>query len=762
MNNSAEHGHTKLKIVAVCLVFAALTAMSVAAFLKVYNAYIDQILYDERLSQMSEVTGQLFAGLEDVVANQWDAADMQRRFIQREAPATLEDAMAFMREQADVCAMDQSDILLVAVDERGRYYTQNGPQGLLKEMEVLADGPDRVSFVTNTLTTGDARMVFLYRMEEPVALADGGKTVRLTYYGISQAMEALNPYFDCDAYDGNNSVYVLDDEGLRLFTSSSVELLNGFNAYNVLAGMSYLHGSSFEATRQRLEETGLAYSNAMLDGTEYYYAFYRMESARWTLLFLVPSSYVAVNTVRLVNTTIAIILVLAVVLVAAVGLAIFLMLKRQQKLAVAAERRNNAVLAAANEKLDRANTELKSAVEAAQTAFKTAEAASQSKSDFLANMSHDIRTPMNAIIGITTLIDHDADSPEKVHEYVRKIRGSNEHLLGIINDVLDMSKIESGKTVLNVGEFDIRDIVEQIDTAFRPQTEARGQTLTVSAPAFKHPWMLGDHVRLLQILNNLLSNAVKYTPVGGDIRFEVEEQNKGSGNYSTLVFRVRDNGIGMSEAFTEHIFEPFSREERSTTNAVQGTGLGMAIVKNLVDRMGGSIHVESRQGRGSTFEVALSFKIVEHEKDEDRRGDAGQPQEDVNLSGMMFLCAEDNELNAEILTELLHMEGADCKICENGKLVADEFERSKPGEYDMILMDVQMPVMNGYEATAAIRNGQNPLGKTIPIFAMTANAFSEDIQRSLDAGMNGHLSKPVDMGKLKKTICNFRSGGGKH
>ena len=268
-------------------------------------------------------------------------------------------------------------------------------------------------------------------------------------------------------------MYVLDDEGLRLFNSSRVELLSGFNAYGVLSGMEYLHGSSFEATRQKLEETGLAYSNAMLDGTEYYYAFYRMENARWTLLFLVPSSYVAVNTVRLVNMTIEMILVLAVVLVAAVGLAIFLMLKRQQKLAVAAERRNTAELAAANEKLDHANTELRRAVEAAETAFKTAEAASQSKSDFLANMSHDIRTPMNAMIGITTLIDHDADSPEKVHEYVRKIRRSNEYLLGIINDVLDMSRIESGKTVLNVGEFDIRDIVDQIDAAFRSQTKER-------------------------------------------------------------------------------------------------------------------------------------------------------------------------------------------------------------------------------------------------------------------------------------------------
>ena len=759
MNNSAEHGHAKWKIALVCLVFAALIALSVSAFLRVYNSYIDQILYDERLSQMREVTGQLFSSLEDVVENQWDTAAMQVRFMERANVQSMTQAIAFMQEQADICAMTEKDISLVAVDSQGRYYTQEGRKGLLNEMEMLIDMPEQISFVSNEMTTGDARMVYLYQLAQPLELADEGKTVKVIYYGISRSMEALNPYFDCDAYGGNNTVYVLDNNGLRLFTSSSVELLNGYNAYSVLADMSYLHGSSFEATRQKLEETGLAYSNAMLDGVEYYYAFYRMEHAQWTLLFLVPSAYVAVNTVRLVNMTIEIVLVLAVVLVAVVALVIFVMLKRQQKYAIAAERRTNERLAAANERLDRANTELKSAVDAAQTAFKTAEAASRSKSDFLANMSHDIRTPMNAIVGITTLIDHDADSPEKVREYVRKIKGSNEHLLGIINDVLDMSRIESGKTELNVGEFDIRDLIDQVDTAFRPQTDERGQTLEIDAPKFKHPWMMGDHVRLLQILNNVLSNAVKYTPAGGKIRFAVEEREQSSGSFNRLLFRISDNGVGMSGEFLTHIFEPFSREEKSTTNTVQGTGLGMAIVKNLVDRMGGSIHVESRQGQGSTFEIVLNFKIAEHAQEEADAADEKQPQDDASLEGMMFLCAEDNALNAEILTELLHMEGADCRICENGALVVEAFEQAEPGDYDMILMDVQMPVMNGYQATAAIRNGSNPLGRTIPIFAMTANAFSEDIQHSLDAGMNGHISKPVDMNKLKKAIRLFRAGG---
>ena len=390
-----------------------------------------------------------------------------------------------------------------------------------------------------------------------------------------------------------------------------------------------------------------------------------------------------------------------------------------------------------------------------QDALSAATEANHAKSDFLANMSHDIRTPMNAIIGIITLIDNNADSLEKVHEYVEKIKCSSQHLLSIINDVLDMSKIESGKTVLNIGEFNLHEVINEIENAFRPQAEARQQTFIIDVPEFKYPWLMGDNVRVMQILNNILSNAVKYTPAGGMISFSVDERPRKSRNYDKLVFRVSDNGIGMSSEFVEHIFESFTREERSVTNAVQGTGLGMAIVKNLVDLMGGAVHVESEQGKGSTFEVTLEFKIAERAQHEADSLPEGGEKCNVSLEGIKFLCAEDNELNAEILTELLHMEGAECTICGNGKFVLDEFESSKPGQYDVILMDVQMPIMNGYEATRAIRAGKNPLGATIPIFAMTANAFSEDIQRSHEAGMNGHLSKPVDLDMLKNAIYSL-------
>ena len=391
----------------------------------------------------------------------------------------------------------------------------------------------------------------------------------------------------------------------------------------------------------------------------------------------------------------------------------------------------------------------------ATEALQTAENANKAKTEFLSNMSHDIRTPMNAIIGMTSLIRHDADNRDKVIEYADKIDISSQHLLGIINDVLDMSKIEAGKTVFKYTDFSILDFITELNTIFHSQITERKQTLTVTKENIRHEWVNGDQVHLMQIFSNLLSNAMKYTQEGGMIQFLIEECETNSSVYAKYRFLVSDNGMGMSADFKDTIFDAFSRAESSVTNKIQGTGLGMAITKNLVEAMGGTIDVESEPGQGSCFEVLIDLRIAE-DKSVSLASQSEKKEPDVNsLQGMRFLCAEDNELNAEILKELLRIEGAECTICENGEKVLGAFEQSVPGDYDMILMDVRMPVMNGYEATMAIRKSSHELAKTIPIIAMTANAFSEDIQRSLAAGMNAHISKPVDMKMLKKTIIDL-------
>ena len=544
----------------------------------------------------------------------------------------------------------------------------------------------------------------------------------------------------------------------------------GRNLFRSLERQVYPHKGSFDACLKEAQETGFVCSDITVNKTNYYMVFKQLSGYSWSMLIFVPENEVAASTRGMIESMIRVfILIMSVLILFCIIAALFVIKFRKNQELLLVKTQSEEKLAQANNRLKEVNSSLKESnqkLEETQNtvaeALAAAKAASKAKSDFLANMSHDIRTPMNAIIGMTALIEHDAESPEKIREYTKKVNNSSQHLLGLINEVLDMSKIESGKLVLNSAEFDLKELLEQVEAGFRPQMNAKGQKFSITINQISHNWLIGDNVRVLQILNNLLSNSFKYTPTKGQIRLDVEELKQTSHNYAKICFRVSDNGIGMSSEYLSRIYDSFSREERTTVNTIQGTGLGMSIVKSLVDLMGGSINVDSIQGKGTQFVVVLDFKISERNEKREEKPETVELDENTGLKGMHFLCAEDNELNAEILSELLEIEGASCEICENGQVIVERFEQSKPGEFDMILMDVQMPIMNGYEATKAIRNGTHPLAKTIPIIAMTANAFSEDIQNSLNVGMDAHVSKPVDMKTLIKTVHSIQSGGGQN
>ncbi len=388
-------------------------------------------------------------------------------------------------------------------------------------------------------------------------------------------------------------------------------------------------------------------------------------------------------------------------------------------------------------------------------ALRAAQAASNSKTMFLSNMSHDIRTPMNAILGFAALLEKDAEKPFKVREYTKKIMASGQHLLSLINDILDVSKIESGKVVLTIGEFTIGDLVTSVDTIIRPMANEKEQNLHTSVTGIKHEYLEGDETRLNQVLINLLSNAVKYTPKGGNIWFRIIGLEQHSSQFEHIRIEVEDNGYGMTEEYLKTIFEAFTRAENSTTNKVQGTGLGMAITKNIVELMGGTITVSSQVDKGSLFRVELELRILDEQDEKKKEDEAAEDMEEISLEGLHLLAAEDNEINAEILSELLNIEGVSCEIVENGKIAAERFADSEEGKFDAILMDVQMPVMNGYEATRAIRALKRDDAVQIPIIAMTANAFAEDVKEALNAGMNAHVAKPIDMKLLKKTLYQW-------
>ena len=735
--------------------FGFVIIVSLLTLFVMSQTYIQNLVYHERLSQMEEVTHQMFRNLEDVIDTHWDEVDVQCNYLYYTPLKTDADLYRYLKKLPELSNYHEKQVELIAVDTAGYYYTEYGRMGLLRGMNYLESAPERVSYISNSLTKDDSWMVFLEQLSTPITLQSGEKEITLRYFGISQSMTQLNDYFRCDAYENNNSVYVLDNNGFKLFNANETELLKGHNVYTVLSQMSYLHGSSFAEAKERLTRTGSCYSNAVLDGTEYFYALKQMENAQWTLAFLVPAEYVAVNTQKLVNIVMVIIIVIALAFSVVTVFVGWFLLRQKQQQELQAEKEANLRLEQYNIHLTQVNDELRQAQVVAAEALQSAERASKAKTDFLSNMSHDIRTPMNAIIGITTLMKNELHQPEKLAEHLGKLETSGQLLLGIINNILDMSRIESGKTTLTIEPMDLSHQLDQLNTMIFSQANVKKQTFTVSTH-IQHKNLLADPTRLNQVLMNILSNAVKYTPKGGHIRLEVEELPRNE-HFARYRFVVQDDGIGMSEEFQKTLFDPFTREEKSGTNKVQGTGLGMAITKSIVDLMGGTIHVESTTGKGTRFEVVLEFPI-DAEADTVQEAQVLPEEEETAspLSGMKFLCAEDNAINAEILELLLESKGAHCKIYPNGQEIVDAFASVKPGEYDMILMDIQMPVMDGLEATRRIRNGENPLGRIIPILAMTANAFLEDMQKSKEAGMDVHLSKPVDIAALEQTVKHFR------
>ncbi len=705
-----------------------------------------------------------------------------------------------------------------------------------------------------------------YTMKCPVE--SNGKEIGTLY--VEYIYDSFDQSLPNGFYDGNAMLYIMDAESERLVLkpkgmgerdAGHLNLADFYRANNILeediqraVSQCIKSGKNYMFYHDIRDKDSLIYMWAVNDGSIYLIGYVPIEA--------IQQEGKSVNQ----NLYIVVIVMLAAFFICCT---LYFLSQRQQ----------NEIRKEQEAERELYNKQLAEALQAAQIA-------SRSKTTFLSNMSHDIRTPMNAILGFTTLLARDSDNPAKVREYTKKITSSGQHLLSLINDVLDVSKIESGKVVLTMGEFTLSDLVASVDAIIRPMARAKEQSFDVTVSDIKHEYLVGDETRINQILINLLSNAVKYTPKGGNIWFRIIGLPSRSNQYEHIRIEVEDDGYGMTPEYLETIFEAFTRAENSTTNKVQGTGLGMAITKNIVELMGGTIEVSSEIDKGSLFRVELELRIPDSQSDEEfwqkcgisrilavdddketlrtirmlmgetnvsvdtalsgkeaiekieKAQDTGQeyqmilldykmPQmngietaarirrmlpipilfltaydgeeveeeavqignsgilakpffvsafkekilkmqigqetydqtpkadEGENLEGFHFLVAEDNEVNAEILSELLDIEGATCEIVENGQLAVERFYRADPGTFDAILMDVQMPVMNGYEASRKIRAMNREDAKEITIIAMTANAFAEDVKDALDAGMNVHVSKPIDMELLKKTVNQY-------
>ena len=731
-----------------------------------FNHYTKEQLYQEANSQLTEITSQLFEKLTVQLDIQWDYLNHMLELRDHASIATKQELVDFLKKCEETLSSTKQNLVFYALDDKGYYYTHEGQQGRWSSATELLDGSEQKCFLVADWVTNENQMVFAHQLENQLQI----EGTNVTYFMLLRKMDDIAPYFRSSAFHNQNTTYVIDENGSKMFEDTVLTELDfqGRNLFRSLERQVYPHKGSFDACLKEAQETGFVCSDITVNKANYYMVFKQLSGYSWSMLIFVPENEVAASTRGMIESMIRVfILIMSVLILCCIIAALFVIKFRKNQELLLVKTQSEEKLAQANNRLKEVNASLKESnqkLEKAQNtvaeALAAAKAASKAKGDFLANMSHDIRTPMNAIIGMTALIEHDAESPEKIREYTKKVNNSSQHLLGLINEVLDMSKIEAGKTVFKYSDFSILDLVQELNTIFHTQIYEKQQTLTIIKENIQHEWVNGDQVHLIQIFSNLLSNAVKYTQEGGEIQFFVEECETKSSVYAKYRFLVSDNGMGMSADFKDTIFDAFTRAESSLTNKIQGTGLGMAITKNLVEAMGGTIDVESELGQGSCFEVLMDLKIAEDRTVALAAQEETDKQDGNILQGMRFLCAEDNELNAEILTELLKIEGAECTICENGEEILKAFEQSAPGDYDMILMDVQMPVMNGYEATRAIRRSSHELAKTIPIIAMTANAFSEDIQHSLAAGMNAHVSKPVEMKVLEKTIRSIKSGGG--
>ena len=752
-----EQAKTKRKKMIVPLFFLILIFLNLI-FVKLLLNRMNSYIAENGKSSMGAVVEQIQQTYDLQVNGYYSRLHMLEDFLTQEGVRSIE---LDRNKKFFEAWQKESESTLIFLQENGKAITTDGtklrvdmPSKLLLDLRNGYNIGKLVSLDYNQKKK-DGYLVAIPCQEYTI----NGETY--TAIGTLYDHSKLDSMLSVKSYNGNAYLFMLDNDGNITYTNQKEDkFFRNYFLLKHLKGDQAITEEEADSLQKKLD--GREQGVELVESDKPYYLGYCPIENNNTMLICIVEKSVVDNVLRDYQKTIVFetILMAGFILLLFAGLFYSISRRSLAEQKAEYEKRNNEIQTQAMKEMEESNKKLKKAKNITTEALQTAENANKAKTDFLSNMSHDIRTPMNAIIGMTSLIRHDAGNKAKVIEYADKIDISSQHLLGIINDVLDMSKIEAGKTVFKYTDFSILDFITELNTIFHSQIDEKNQTLTIIKENIRHEWVNGDQVHLMQIFSNLVSNAVKYTQEGGKIQFLVEECETKSSVYAKYRFLVSDNGMGMSADFKETIFDPFTRAESSMTNKIQGTGLGMAITKNLVEAMGGTIDVESELGQGSCFEVLIDLRIAEDRfVSSAEQAEKDEPAGNV-LKEMRFLCAEDNELNAEILMELLKIEGAECTICENGKRVLEAFEQSAPGDYDMILMDVQMPVMNGYEATKAIRRSSHELAKTIPIIAMTANAFSEDIQHSLAAGMNAHVSKPVEMKVLEKTIRSIKSGGG--
>jgi signal transduction histidine kinase/CheY-like chemotaxis protein len=694
-----------------------------------YSSMKEQ-MYRERQSHLSELTIKISEILNKEMEDRELMADSARNLMNLTSGDSAPTSEK-LRTIRDILGVSEGE--LFAVNSRSIFYTSNGYYARWSTPEDLTE-EDGIPLIRELTIDGDKEtyMVFLRSLPENTSFDEDGTP--LTHVVLAIPLADMDEEFSISGFGGNCYTYLINTSGRRLYRQTfSDTFIEEFNVLSALKDCRFTMDGTVEELENAIRNQENACLEFRLSGTRDYYfvSTVPIGNTEWAVLVFVSSDVLGQSSSGVMSSLIRYIIFICCIILVTIGLLIYISSWRRGERKLMEQQEENNILL--------------------EQAAKDATKASQAKTEFLSHMSHDIRTPINGIVGMANIARKNITNPTRLEDCLNKINRASDHLLSLLNDVLEMSRIESGRIEIAHKPINLQNIIENCCTIIESQLITRNIEFRTEVD-ITHATLLGDELRLRQIFINILGNSIKFTPDGGTIVFRVKEQEESDGK-AHFLFEIEDNGIGMSEEFQEHIFEPFSQEENGSRTDYQGAGLGMAITSQFVNMMGGTIRVKSRVGEGTTFYVEMRFPIALVEAQQ-----LCSP-EDCHLEGMRVLLVEDNELNREIAEELLKDVGVNVTIASDGKQALDMFTDSAPGSFDAILMDIMMPNMNGYEAAKAIRAGSHADAQTIPIIAMTANAYVEDVAQALASGMNAHVAKPIDVQHLYGVLNQYYRTG---
>ncbi len=689
-------------------------------------------MFKERQIHLSELTIKISELLNTDVSNLQKTADSARKVINWSKISTVDEVYSYLASAAEVLDMGEAE--LIAIDDSGMFYTSKGYSARWQTPEDY-EYTEGTPLIRNLSIDGETfeYMTFMRYLDGSKTLSD--TDVTLTHIVLAVPLSTMEQELSISGFDGNCYTYLINSSGRQLYRQTyNKDFIGEVVILNAAQDFTFtMEGSAQELADAIANGDSVTYEFKFPDdGERYFLSTVPLDMTDWAVLVFVPTNVLGRSSNIVNNNLIMYIMCICCIVFSILGLLVFISQRRRnERRLLEQEEANNILLE-------------KAAREATQ--------ASQAKTEFLSHMSHDIRTPINGIVGMVNIARKNIANPRKMVDCLNKISGAADHLLSLINDVLEMSRIESGRTEIAQKPLNIKTLVENCCAIIESQLITRNIDFRCKFNNVEHDHVVGDELKLRQIFINILGNAVKFTPDGGFIEFRIDE-TAGKNGKAAYRFEIEDSGIGMSEEFLGHIFEAFSQEDDGSRTNYQGTGLGMAITKQFVELMGGSITVKSEIDKGSCFTVDVQFEISNIAETTVKK------QEDCHLEGMRILLVEDNELNREIAHEILQDAGAVVTCAEDGRKAVDMFVESEQGSFDAVLMDIMMPNMNGYDATKAIRSSGKPDAADIPIIAMTANAYSEDVAKAFASGMNAHVAKPIDIPYLLNVLSQYYQVG---